>query len=244
MNKEEPGRGLTIRNPNGRIIVVGDLHGCVIEAKELLHKANVTPNDRVIFAGDLVDRGPDNEGCVDLAMLYDAILGNHEDKHIQHQDKFLKTGNDLHVTHPSHRTTRSQLRTEHYDYFRSLPHYIRLPEYNAVVVHAGVYPGRSIEEQKVKHLLHVQMLSPNVHGEKSVWASKVTDDTWKFWTHWWDGEETVIFGHSVLDKPLMTDKAVGIDGGAVFGRELWAVVLPTWEIVSVQGKANHGTSER
>jgi hypothetical protein len=46
----------------------------------------------------------------------------------------------------------------------------------------------------------------------------------------------VIFGHTVVDKPLVTPFAVGIDTGCVYGGPLTAVVLPTWEIVSVPSK--------
>ena len=41
-----------------RTIVIGDLHGCYDEALELLDKVGATSSDRIIFTGDLVDRGP------------------------------------------------------------------------------------------------------------------------------------------------------------------------------------------
>ena len=68
--------------PN-RTIVIGDLHGCQDEALELLDSLAVTVNDRVIFAGDLVDRGPKRRECVELAMRHSCILGNHEEKHLR-----------------------------------------------------------------------------------------------------------------------------------------------------------------
>ena len=74
------------------------------------------------------------------------------------------------------------------------------------------------------------------------WPSRVPPeekDAWRFWTNLWDGPERIIFGHSVLDRPLVTDRVVGIDGGACFGRELWAFILPDNVVVSVPGRANH-----
>lgn len=42
-------------------VVVGDVHGC-------LKKIQYNPNQmRLIFAGDLMDRGPDSVGCVHRA---------------------------------------------------------------------------------------------------------------------------------------------------------------------------------
>jgi serine/threonine protein phosphatase 1 len=237
---------------NKRTIIIGDLHGMCHEAHKLLEKCQATANDRVIFLGDLVDRGSDSASCVDLALELEArqnapscILGNHEEKHIFYDDVQRRKGKvDVHVE--THVETRRQLKSHHYDYFRTLPKFIRLPEYNAVCVHAGVWPGRSIEEQSDRHLLHVQMIRPYpAHGavsEKSLWASKVPTDEegWKFWTQFWNGPERIIFGHSVLTKPLVTDYAIGLDGGACFGLELWALVLPSWEIVRLKCESKHG----
>ena len=50
----------------------------------------------------------------------------------------------------------------------------------------------------------------------------------------------MIFGHSVLDRPLITEWAVGIDTGAVFGRGLTALVLPDWELKMVKTRDYSG----
>ena len=239
--------GKTITNPNGRIIVIGDLHGCAKEAHELLDKCNVTNQDKVIFLGDLVDRGPDAAGCVDLAMKHECILGNHEERHIEYENQKRLIGK-ANVTSRSHIETRMQLKPHHYDYFRSLPLYIRLPEHNAVCVHAGVFPNRKIEEQEAYHLLHIQSIKPYVTDErgsrvvnkKSMWPSRVPlhEEGWKFWTNFYTGPERIIFGHSVLDKPLITDNAIGIDGGCCFGLSLWAISLPEMKLIEVKGNSN------
>jgi diadenosine tetraphosphatase ApaH/serine/threonine PP2A family protein phosphatase len=199
-----------------RTIIIGDLHGCFDEALALLDRLAVGATDRIIFAGDLVDRGPKSRECVELAMKHECILGNHEEKHIRETDH-----------HPE---TRRVLEKRHYDYFSKLPTFIRLPDHNAVVVHAGVMPNIPIESQDPYHLLHAQCIHPP--ERKSFWPSKAPS-THTFWTNHWRGPERVIFGHTVVDKPLVTDHAVGIDTGCVFGGPLTAVVLPGWQFVSV-----------
>jgi len=72
----------------------------------------------------------------------------------------------------------------------------------------------------------------------SYWPSKAPAD-YRFWTHHWKGPERVIFGHTVFDRPLVTEHAVGIDTGCVYGRTLTAVVLPTWELVSVPARSTY-----
>jgi|SRR6478609_647397 len=232
--------GKVIIASGGRIICVGDLHGCYEEAIELLDACKLTPKDVVVFLGDLVDRGPENAKCVDLAMRHECILGNHEEKHLQYR-RVEEQGHVPHVVASTHVETRNQLRPEHYEYFKTLPLFIRFPEHNAVAVHAGVYPGRPIEAQDPNHLLHIQMINPPDKASK--WPSKAPEG-WKFWSNFWDGPEKVIFGHSVITKPLITDKVVGIDGGAVFGYELWAYEMPSGKVYSVRGKQNHGQGRR
>lgn len=219
-----------------RTIVIGDLHGCHQEALDLLEAANYSDNDRVIFVGDLVDRGPDNDKCLDLAIniqkkqkCFSSILGNHEEKHLKYLNGSVKNTNRI------HQFTASQLTNEHFEWIKTLPCYIKLPEYNALVVHAGLMPNRTLDDQvKTGHIMHIQMIE-NENNPQSKWTSKAPDG-WKFWTNFYNGPERVIFGHSVLTEPLVTEFAVGIDGGACFGLELWGVILPTWEIVKVPAR--------
>jgi predicted phosphodiesterase len=45
--------------PKGRVIIIGDVHGCIEELKELLVKAEYVHGvDTVILVGDLSDKGP------------------------------------------------------------------------------------------------------------------------------------------------------------------------------------------
>lgn len=248
----------------GRTILIGDLHGCLREAELLLEKCHATAEDHVVFLGDLIDRGPDSVGCVNLAMRIEArqakpacILGNHEEKALSYDDQANRTGKEPNIPVPTHAATRMQLKPEHYDYMRRLPLFLRFPEHNAIVVHAGVYPNRPIEAQEPRHLLHIQSIQPYdqwgnlTRNTKSVWPSRVptNEEGWGFWTTFYTGPEFVVFGHSVLDRPLITDKVAGIDGGAVFGRDLHALILDTMQVVTVHatkdfGKGRRGTQNR
>jgi hypothetical protein len=215
-----------------RTIIIGDLHGCYDEAVELLDRVAACASDRVVFVGDLVDRGPKPRECVELAMQHESILGNHEEKHLQQQHR-----PDERLI-PDHLQTRRALGPEHYRYFARLPRVLRLPEHGAAVVHAGAMPDVPLEKQDAYHLLHAQCILPP--ARKSFWPSKAPADH-RFWTHFWRGPERLVFGHSVLSAPLVTEHAVGIDTGAVHGHALTAVILPDWEIVSVPArKAYYG----
>ena len=54
------------KNRGPRIIAIGDVHGCVDELQLLLKRVNYQPGDVVIFLGDLVAKGPDSCGAVQM----------------------------------------------------------------------------------------------------------------------------------------------------------------------------------
>jgi hypothetical protein len=74
----------------GPLDVIGDIHGEIDGLRQLIHKLGYDTdgahpdNRRLIFVGDLVDRGPDSPAVVDLVMRLVAagnaqsVLGNHE----------------------------------------------------------------------------------------------------------------------------------------------------------------------
>lgn len=207
---------------------MGDVHGCADHLKKLLSVVGRTKDDHVVLLGDLVDRGPDSAGVVDIAIELEreqgapsAIMGNHEEKHLQYASSRKEPTNYNHIV------TKKQLRAHHYDFISRLPNYLKLPEHNIVCVHAGMWPDRDVERQSRYHLLHAQMLNPDSGTEKSYWPSRVPPNSsgWQFWTKLWKGPARVVFGHSVLTEPLVTDLVVGLDGGGCFGQELRALVI-------------------
>ena len=62
-----------------RILIVGDLHGCADEFRELL-AMHRHPDDTLILVGDLVNKGPKSAEVVPLARELGAfaVVGNHE----------------------------------------------------------------------------------------------------------------------------------------------------------------------
>lgn len=64
----------------GRSVIIGDIHGCSDALQRLL---DALPDDieQIYSVGDLVDRGPDSKGVVQLCMDNNikAVRGNHED---------------------------------------------------------------------------------------------------------------------------------------------------------------------
>lgn len=73
-----------------RYIIIGDVHGCRIELRELLAACSVTHNDMVVYVGDLLDKGPNGPGVVkDVREAEEGgqptvvVLGNHEETNLR-----------------------------------------------------------------------------------------------------------------------------------------------------------------
>lgn len=68
-------------NTKGRDFIIGDLHGCLALLKGKMKDVGFNKDiDRLFSVGDLIDRGPNSVGCLEL--LYEpwffAVRGNHE----------------------------------------------------------------------------------------------------------------------------------------------------------------------
>ena len=46
----------------GRLLAVGDIHGCLEQLKCLISRVKPRENDQFVFLGDYIDRGPDSRG--------------------------------------------------------------------------------------------------------------------------------------------------------------------------------------
>lgn len=83
------------RNPLGRDLIVGDVHGCFTKLQASLDAVGFDPaRDRLFSVGDLVDRGPESDQV--LAWLaqpwFHAVSGNHEVAAICFARGFIPSG--------------------------------------------------------------------------------------------------------------------------------------------------------
>ena len=246
-----------------RTIFIGDVHGCREELAELLREAMLgTPGeDRVIFVGDLVDKGPDS-----LGVLRDAqrilrtfpgsvvVSGNHEEK----ASRFAKAGKFV-------EPWCEQATPEDWAFIDAMPLTWHDPELGIRVVHGGIFPAllekhpdafekieaRGANWQKgggkvmnrARRMLRVRFVGQESGDMLALGENKEGDP---FWADTYDGSQGfVIFGHSpFLDgEPRFSEHAVGIDTGCVFGAKLTALVCHgsarSYDIVQVEAKASY-----
>jgi len=83
-----------------RLIVIGDVHGELEILQQLLDKIGYTSptrggRDHVILAGDIINKGPDTPGVLDLAIRegFSGVRGNHDDTLLRLFEKHGKKKN-------------------------------------------------------------------------------------------------------------------------------------------------------
>ena len=125
--------------------VIGDLHGCFNSFLKLIDKINPTDETQIFLVGDLINRGPQSEETLDFLMntslkVY-PILGNHDIAFISFFHKIFTRNNELDCYYELSKNPKA---ITWIHWLRKLPLYLR-HEKN-IIVHAGLYPYWSIEQ--------------------------------------------------------------------------------------------------
>ena len=219
---------------------IGDIHG---EIGKLTRLYELIAEDAVrhsaqtmlVHLGDMIDRGPDPRGVIELAMAMEratncvSLKGNHEELMLNAYDKpdtagiyhWASNGGD--ETIASYKAANGQaddwrdaIDREHLKWLRALPIQHRDETRNILFVHAGIDPRRY----------------PNCPEEVKLWTRSPIFYNPKRWP---DRPElaglTVVHGHTPTDdfEPDVRINRINVDTGACFGGPLTAVVLAPGE---------------
>ena len=198
--------------------------------------AHSPQNRKLVFSGDLVDRGPKSPEVLRMVMsMVQAkqaycVLGNHDGKLLRK----LK-GSNVQVKHGLE-TTMEQLEHEPEQFIeevklfleRLVSHYV-FDDGKLVVVHAGLkekFQGR--ESKKIRDLA--------MFGETTGEVDEFGLPVRVRWSEAYKGSAFVVYGHTPQARAQIINNTINIDTGCVFGGRLTAFRYPEKEIVDVQAK--------
>jgi hypothetical protein len=214
--------------PQGRTIIVGDVHGCRDELERLLDLVQYAESDDLFFLGDLLSRGPDPLGILAIARRTRArgVRGNHDDDLLQWYAAKQAGGEDAHLG-KAKRKLAAQLESADWAVLESLELFIDLPSHDLRLVHAGVVPGVAMSEQPREALLSMRYLGPQDEPVEKIGAygEVVEKDGFVLWGRRYTGPPHIVFGHNAQREPQIHRWATGIDTGVVYGERLTAMVL-------------------
>lgn len=229
------------KDDHGPFDIVGDVHGCYEELRTLLDRLGYAVEDhiarhpegrRLVFVGDLVDRGPDSPNVLRLAMASVkagtalCVPGNHD-------MKFLRWLNGKKVQ-PTHglAETIAQLEADSIDrrdliaFLDDLVSHYVFDSGKLVVAHAGLkesMQGRG--SGKVREFC----LYGETTGERDEYGLPERLD----WARDYRGKALVVYGHTPFAEPRWLNHTVNIDTGCCFGGALTALRYPELETVTV-----------
>jgi bis(5'-nucleosyl)-tetraphosphatase (symmetrical) len=128
---------------------IGDLQGCRAHFEALLETIDFSPGrDRLLLAGDLVNRGPDSLGTLRLVYHYrehlDTVLGNH-DLHLLALSQGVGTLRGKDTLEP---IFAAEDGPELLAWLRRQPLLVDVAEFDTVVTHAGLPPMWTLEQAR------------------------------------------------------------------------------------------------
>lgn len=236
----------------GPVSVIGDVHGQVDQLASVLEQLRSRPDfsERwIVFIGDLVDRGPDSQGALD--MVCDLMLehpettivsGNHElamagalglipvPDYCDWAPRWIQdylsesTFESYGVEHGDLEGLRSALPERHVDLLTDLPWSVEHPEF--CFVHAGLDPNQPFEMQvRILRKKDYSLNRPPWLCSKSFVSAPVPQDC----------PVTVVSGHVQVPAVRMESQRILLDTTGGEGGDLSCVLLPEREVISSSG---------
>ena len=193
-----------------RIVIIGDVHGCIDELEKLEKAAKIDPiKDVIYFVGDLINKGPSSKKVYMKYKEWGArsVLGNHEFsllKKIKHPNLpkwVLRLKQDFGV-----------LFSDFIADLKTWPLFIETPEFT--LLHGGLIPFQNLEEMDPEQMLRLRYCQDPINGES------------KPWFEYYKAEKLVVFGHWAALQGIAKSNLIGLDTGCVYGNKLSCLSSP------------------
>jgi serine/threonine protein phosphatase 1 len=222
--------------PGYRGFAIGDIHGHADLLRELLDRIRDDNQMRwpaklvIVCVGDLIDRGPDSAGVLELLSTLDpdefrfiGLAGNHEevllriiDGEAEMIDQWLGFGGaeciasygvdpaKLSTLAPEKQLSavRAAIPVAHVEFLRSLGDTFRFGDY--LIVHAGIRPGVPLKDQTPRDLRWIREQFLNDKRDHGF---------------------VVVHGHTIYEAVDEHANRIGIDTGAYRGGRLTALAI-------------------
>jgi protein phosphatase len=237
------------RDDAGPFDIVGDIHGCADELEELLARLGYSegrhPEGRkVVFLGDLVDRGPRVPDVLRIAMdMVKAgtalcVPGNHDDKLKRYlQGKKVRIAHGLEQSIEQLEDHPAPFRERVLAFLDGLVSHYVLDGGRLVVAHAGM-------KQEMQGRASGRVRDFALYGETTGESDEFGLPVRYNWAADYRGSAMVVYGHTPVHRPEWLNNTINIDTGCVFGGELTALRYPEMELVSVPARRTYRESKR
>jgi len=239
-------------NEHGPFDIVGDVHGCLGELHDLLKALgwlevpewHHPAGRKLVFLGDLVDRGPDSVGVLKLVMsLHErdqaiCVPGNHDVKLSRYlQGQKVQLNHGLAETVQQLDAETQEFRASAATWIHGLVSHAVLDDGKLCVAHAGL---RESMQGRGSSAVRDFALFGETTGEIDEFGLPVRYE----WARNYRGRALVVYGHTPVPTPEWINNTIDIDTGCCFGGALTALRYPERELVSVPARQVYVTPAR
>ena len=228
-----------------RLIVYGDIHGCLDEFKLLRKKIKPTKNDIEVIVGDFLNKGLYSTEVIKYIQKNHifSVMGNNEARLL----KYRKKGKQEYSRNFD--KIMKKLTEKDFEFLEKLPYFLKFK--NITIVHGGIPVGLKLDHKLTKEQKREITLLRYYDKDMNSLSWKEKDKIYKYWSELYDGSDGfVVYGHQPFKKPREDRFAVGIDTGCVYGGSLTAVIFKlkkdgydtkNYTFVSVKAKKKYFT---
>lgn len=237
---------------HGPFDIIGDIHGCWSELQTLLTQLGwqIEPEishpegRKLVFLGDLVDRGPNPVEVLRFAMravgsgVALMVPGNHDIKLVR-----ALNGAKVTLNHGLAETMErlvqepEEFRREVAQFLDQLVSHAVLDDGKLCVAHAGL-----LEEMQGRGSRAVRAFA--LYGETTGEIDEFGLPVRYEWARNYRGETLVVYGHTPVPQPEWLNNTIDIDTGCCFGGHLTALRYPERELVSVPAEQTYAEPVR
>jgi len=230
---------------NTKYVFIGDIHSCYDVLVKLLTKIGVEVENsklrytekfkerKIVFTGDLIDRGPKPVEVLRLAMKLCndgkalAVLGNHDDKL-----RRALLGNNVKLNHGLDFTLENVLSEgEEFakkvlEFLSECPHQYILDDGKVIVAHGGLHEDlHEIDTNRMKKFA----LYGDITGKFDEKNYPIRRD----WAKEYEGKRLVVYGHTIIEDTTLTNNTINLDTGCFKTGILSGLLYPELEIVQI-----------
>lgn len=225
----------------GRTLAIGDIHGGLRALVQLMERAEITPDDELIFLGDYVDGWSDSANVVsyliELAQQNTCIFlrGNHDD--LTHRwlnsgelnDKWLQHGGQSSID--AYRRFSDKEKEEHLTFYEQMLNYY-IDKKNRLFVHAGFTNLKGPEHEYTSTPLYwdrtlwelALSLNPELKPGDQAFPKRL------------ELFEEIFIGHTPVTRigesmPVKAANVWNVDTGAAFKGKISLINVDTKEVV-------------
>lgn len=166
----------------GRLIAIGDIHGCLAALEAVWNAVKPKPHDTIVTLGDYVDRGPNSKGVINYLIEHAVdcnlicLQGNHEEmmlnvlKERLPPQRWLQFGGVDTLDSYGFVGDLKVIPESHLDFFKSMVNYYETDRH--IFVHANYDPKLPMEKQDIYHLRWLKLTettpAPHMSGKQVI----------------------------------------------------------------------------